>query len=755
MDEYFDLNQPTYDWCVRIFDRVKNLLKVRFRLHHERHQLDEGDIFLFNHFARAETFIPQYLIYHHHGGYCRSVASASFFQEDSRLSKLLLDLGVVPNNHPDLMLMLAIDILRGRKIIIFPEGGMVKNRQVIDENGRYRVYSRSAQQHRAHHTGAARLATGLQIIKAAVKHHHARGNHRLLELWSKELHLASVEALLEQAKKPVGIVPANITFYPLRVNENFLSRSAERIYKDLSARAVEELVIEGNLFFKETDMDIRLGDTIFPQEAWEWWEKFSVQHLASRLEHPNEIYDLRFFQKNFIRKTLARSLWKSIANLRDYYMEDIYQEVTVNLSHIAARIITTLMNQGVNAISRERFQLMIYRAIKTIQPIQSIHLHRSLINPGIYRQLLTHSSFELDRFLRSATKAELIEIDNDLIKFLPKLIAEHEFDQVRLENPIEVYANEVAPLSKVCAAIDKVVAGGATDLPPPTPELHFDDKIMQFRWDKQRFQQAEHAEINALQTATEDPSPFLLRAKQNNKIAVLLAHGFLASPAEIRPLAAHIHALDITVLGIRLRGHGTSPWDLRERSWEQWLESIEYGYEILSQLADKVILVGFSTGGALSLVSASNPKTNIAGVCSICAPIKFRNKNMRFVPFMYGANRIVKWVSKYEGVMPFRQTEPEHPHINYRHMPIRGLYELTRLVSYTKSAIPKITCPVSVIQAEQDHVVDPISANIIYDALTTDQKRLHWVPGEKHGIVYSNVGNVHETIREFIEHVGG
>ena len=755
MDEYFDLNQPTYDWCVRIFDSVKNLLKVRFQLHHEIHQLDDGDIFLFNHFARAETFIPQYLIYHHHGGYCRSVASSAFFQEDSRLTRLLLDLGVVPNNHPDLMLLLAIDILRGRKIVIFPEGGMVKNRQVVDEQGRYRVYSRSAKQHRAHHTGAARLATGLQIIKAAVKQHHARGNHELLERWANELHLASVEALLEQADKPVGIVPANITFYPLRVNENFLSRSAERIYKDLSARAVEELVVEGNLFFKETDMDIRLGDTIFLRDAWEWWEKFCVRQLAGRLEHPNEIFELSFFKKSFIRKTLAQGLRKSIANLRDDYMEDIYQEVTVNLSHIAARIITALMNRGIEMVERDQFQLMIYHGIKTIQPIKTVHLHRSLINPNIYRQLLGHSSFELDRFLRSATKAELIELEDEAIRFLPKLIAEHEFDQVRLENPIEVYANEVAPLGQVCAAIDQVVEACMNGTAKTKAELHFDDKVMQYRWDKRRFDQADHAEINALQTATEDPRPFLLRAKNNEDIAVLLAHGFLASPAEIRPLAASIHALDISVLGVRLRGHGTSPWDLRERSWEQWLESIQFGQEILGQVAEKIVLVGFSTGGALSLVSASEPSANIAGVCSICAPVKFRNKNMRFVPFMYGANRIVKWVSKYEGVMPFRQTEPEHPHINYRHMPIRGLYELTRLVSRAKSSIPKIQCPVSVIQAEEDHVVDPISANIIYDALTTKDKRLHWVPGKKHGIVYSNVGNVHETVCEFLAHLKG
>ncbi|MEM7465277.1 MAG: alpha/beta fold hydrolase [Pseudomonadota bacterium] len=750
MDDYFDLNQQSYDWCVRIFDRVKNLLKVRFRLHHEQSQLENGDIFLFNHFARAETFIPQYLIYHHHGGYCRSVASSAFFKDDTRLSRLLLDLGVVPNNHPQLMLLLATDILRGRKIVIFPEGGMVKDRQVIDDKGRYSVYSRSAEQRRAHHTGAARLATGLQIIKSAILHQHVKGNRRILEKWATSLHLGSVQALLEQAEKPVGIVPANITFYPLRINDNFLSRSAERIYKNLSARAVEELVIEGNLFFKETDMDIRLGETILLADTWEWWERFCVNRLASRLENPDQIFDINFFRKTFIRKTLAQGLRKSIANLRDDYMEDIYQEVTVNLSHLAARLIATLMTNDVESISRAKFQTMVYKTIKSIQPNKSIHLHRSLINPGIYRQLLKQESVELDRFLRSATKAELLEVSDDFIRFLPKLISEHEFDQVRLENPIEVYSNEIAPIFPVCRAVDEIVEAETPECDQLDPAHHFDDLKVQFHWDKEIFNQAKHAEINTLQTATENSSPFLLTANKDSKIAVLLTHGFLASPAEIRPLAEKIHALNITVLGTRIRGHGTSPWDLRERSWEQWLESVERGYEVLSSMAEKVLLVGFSTGGVLSLVSASADKPNIAGVCAICAPIKFQNKNMRFVPLMYGANKIVKWLSKYEGVMPFRPTEPENPHINYRHMPIRGLYELTRLVSHAKTAIPKIKCPVSIIQAEQDRVVEPTSANIIYKLLTARKKNLHWIPGSRHGIVYGDVGETNNLVCEFV-----
>ena len=51
---------------------LERLLKVNIKLHHEKGQVADGDIFLFNHFARFETIIPQYLIFKETGAYCRT-----------------------------------------------------------------------------------------------------------------------------------------------------------------------------------------------------------------------------------------------------------------------------------------------------------------------------------------------------------------------------------------------------------------------------------------------------------------------------------------------------------------------------------------------------------------------------------------------------------------------------------------------------------------------------------------------------------
>jgi hypothetical protein len=261
-DRDLHLNLATYQWSVRIITTLKKLLRLNLKLHKGKNLVDSGEIFLFNHFARFETFIPQYLIYQETGAFCRTVASSDFFDEESAFSNYLLNVGGVPNNHPRLLPFLAEEILRGRKVIIFPEGGMVKDRRVLDRRGRYSIYSPTARMTRKHHTGAAVLALALRV-----------------ETWAEALRLDSEKALIAAARRPTIIVPANITFFPIRVGDNMLHKAGELLSGRLSRRLSEELMIEGNILFKDTDMDVRLGDPLRASEFWHWWELKIIDHL--------------------------------------------------------------------------------------------------------------------------------------------------------------------------------------------------------------------------------------------------------------------------------------------------------------------------------------------------------------------------------------------------------------------------------------------------------------------------------------------
>ena len=748
-DDAFQINPSTYEWSVRIFTILKKILRVNLKLHHKG-QVDAGDIFLFNHFARFETFFPQYLIYQETGAQCRSVASKDFFVEGSAFSNYLLSVGAVPNDHPRLLPFLAEEILRGRKVIVFPEGGMVKDRRVVDSEGHYSIYSRMAKQRRKHHTGAAVLALALDAFKTAILQAHKTGNVKRVESWVEALGMDSEDTLLAAARRPTLIVPANITFYPIRVSDNILHKVGELVGRGLSRRLSEELLIEGNILLKDTDMDVRLGDPLRPPGFWRWWERKLMTQVSRKIDSLDGFFGLPPEGGSWDVRLIARRMRDKAGRIRDEYMHRMYTGVTVNLSHLASSVILTLVNRGQTEVDYALFHKILYLAVKHAQKEPSMHLHRSLKNPEAYRGVLEGSCPGLERFLKTTTSMALVERVNGQYRFLPKLLKENEFDEIRIENLVVVYANEVEPISGVSRSVRQAVEEAPALDPQRLAKLRFDDELVSYAWDRQYFSKPRHEEINQQETVTESGEPFLFLPEEGKELGVVLVHGFSASPAEVRPFAEKLQNLGYPVIGVRLKGHGTSPWDLRERSWQDWLEPVREGFAILSAFTPRLCLVGFSTGGGLSLLLSADQPDGLVGVAAISAPMKFRDRSIIFVPLVHTANRLVRWVSSFEGIMPFRATQPEHPHINYRHKSVRGLYELRCMLEELDERLPDVQCPVILIQGTDDPTVDPESAELIYKKLGTRQKEVVRVPATRHGILYEDTGDTQERILSFL-----
>ncbi|MCC7412513.1 MAG: alpha/beta fold hydrolase [Gammaproteobacteria bacterium] len=753
MDEEltYELDPSTYEWSVRLFNTVRRVLKVHIKMHHSGDTIHSGEIFVFNHFARFETFIPQYLIYLDSGAFCRSVAAAEFFHGDERLTNYLVDLGAVPNDHPRLLPLLAAEALHGRKIVIFPEGGMVKDRRVVDESGEYGVYSRRALGRRRHHSGAAALANGLEAFRVAVREAARRHDHAALERWMTALRFANVEALLTAVQRPTTVVPANITFYPLRVRDNRLRRMVERVAGQLSPRAAEEIVIESNILLADTDMDIRVGTALTPATRWGHLERWAVRHLGRVATEFDDFFARDAFRDRLRRAVLGVTLRRSVERLRDEAMHAMYGCVTVNLSHLASRLMLGLHERGERRIATERFHRLLYYAVKRVQSDDAVYLHRSLRNPENYGGLPEGICAGLAQFLDSTVEAELVDRVDGHYVLLDKLGEQQAFDAIRIENPIAVYANEAAPVATVEQAIEATLAGADPIDRRSFAELRFDDELRAWHWDRDYYRRPRYDEINSHETATESGEPFLFLPQAPGPLGVVLLHGLLASPAEVRVFGEKLAERGYPVVGPRLKGHGSSPWDLRGRSWTDWLDSVRRGYEIMAAYVPRVCMVGFSTGAALALVHAATLPQELAGVVAISTPLRFRNRNMVFVPLMHGANRLIRSMSPADGIMPFRLNESEHPHINYRHVPIRALYELRRLVeALERDTLRDVRCPVKILQGTDDIVVDPRSADILYDRLGSTDKSVVLIPSKRHGILTEEIGDTHRVIEQFL-----
>lgn len=749
-EEWPDIDVVLYNRSVKLFRTVKNLLKVKLELFADT-QVLQGDIFLFNHFSRFETFIPQFLIFEQTGAFSCAIASGEFFKEKTILSNYLKQVGVFPHDHPRLFAMLAEQILRGRKVIVFPEGGMVKDRRVIDKKGRYSIFSRSTGKRRKLHTGPAVLGQGVEALKVAIRHAFKTHDRKRLQHWKDKLKFDSIDALLTTSQKPTLIVPANITFYPIRSSENLLFKTVEMFSGDLSTRQSEELLIESNILLKDTDMDIRLGEPVNPCCVWDWRTHWIMDKVAPDISDSDDVFKLSKQATNWKQRLLGHYFIKNAQCSRNHYMEKIYANVTVNLSHLASTLIMNYLSRKRSHIEKSRFYTVLYIAIKNLQKETDIHLHRSLLDPDEYGDLAQGVNHRFDHFICVAKEADLIAEQDECYHFLPKLCEDHDFDQVRLENPIMVYYNEAAPLTSVCEALFTADKTYRHITPQQLAAWHFEDEQLALAIEQEKYSMPQNDDIKDFETAIADPSPFLIQPKQANGFGILLIHGLLASPAEVRDYGRYLSSQGFTVLGVRLKGHGTSPHALRDLSFEDWFESIKRGFNILKIHCDKLFIVGFSTGGVLGLKLAAENPPELAGVVAVSVPVKFTNPAFMLVSLLHNTNALVHWVSSFEGVKPFIENKPEHPDINYRNTPVRALYELRRLIQHTEALLGDIEIPTLLLYAERDPIVAPESAEIFFNKIGAKDKQQHTIAADRHGILMDNLGGTWTVIDKFLQ----
>ena len=345
-EDDYEISAAVYQWSGRVFRVLERMLRLRISLDHQPCSIHHGEIFLFNHFACLETFIPQYLTYRETGAVCRSVAAAEFFVDGSPLSEYLRNVGAVPANHPQLLSFLGEEILRGRKVVIFPEGGMVKDRRVIGTHGGYEVYSRSAGRRRKQHTGAAVLGLTLDAFKSALLEVHRRGDRSRFREWVERLRLKNEDRLLEAVRSPTLIVPAAITFYPIRVGDNLLRQVGELLTRGLSRRMAEELLVEGNILLKDTDMNVRMGAPLAPGRGRDWWARCLLSRLEQEAGPTEDFFRLASGRRLWGRRLLKWTLARRARRLRDRYMESIYAGVTVHLSHLASLLVMALVRRA-------------------------------------------------------------------------------------------------------------------------------------------------------------------------------------------------------------------------------------------------------------------------------------------------------------------------------------------------------------------------------------------------------------------------
>lgn len=99
------------------------------------------------------------------------------------------------------------------------------------------------------------------------------------------------------------------------------------------------------------------------------------------------------------------------------------------------------------------------------------------------------------------------------------------------------------------------------------------------------------------------------------KFVVQLIHGLYNSPKWMENLGSYFHASGMNVVNTRLPGHFEKQADALDRvNRKEWVNATESAFQIATELGERVIVVGHSTGGLLASMMAVKHPEKVAAI---------------------------------------------------------------------------------------------------------------------------------------------
>ncbi len=677
-------------------------------------------IFVVNHFTRFETFLLPYKIFQMVKVPVWSLASHELFK--GGLGAFLESVGGLSNKNPDRDRLIVKSLLTGEAAwIIFPEGRMVKSKQIF-EKGRFVVGHPDGVGRP--HTGAAALALRTEFYRLRLRHLQS-SDPREAEHLCQKFGIGDTAPVL--AGKTV-IIPVNLTYFPLKAQANIASRLAQRLKEDISERAMEELLTEGTYLFAGADVTMRIGAPI------------AVEPCLECMDIQRDITASR--RITFGEDLPARPQMRKRAQaLTQTYMQAIYDLTTVNPDHLLATLLykRPFKQLTVQELGERAFDLTVRLKEET-----AIHLHDRLAAEAL--GLIGDDRREwLSQFVELARDTGVLQVDGErLTKRGLSPESEWDFHRVRIENPAAVMVNEVKPLKALQNRAWRAAIAPRWWIRRRIAHHLMDQADQDFERDYRAFYSQAESKPRKV------GRPFLVKGR-GRQLGVVLLHGYMAAPLEVLALAQYLGRLGYWVYAPRLKGHGTAPEDLAQRSYQEWIASAENGYALMRAVCRQVVAGGFSTGAGLALELASR-KVPLAGVFAVSTPLRLQYLTSKLAPAVNVWNRIMDRIRLTDAKKEFVENRPENAHINYSRNPVSGVRELERLMDDLEPRLSAITAPALILQSARDPVVNEKGSQEIFNLVGAEDKRYMLFNFERHGIINGpGSEKVYRVIGNFME----
>ena len=704
-------------YAIKILDK---LLGTKFNIDGVENIKDRPTLFVANHFTRVETLLLPYVIYRYCKKQTRSLADSSLF--NGAVGDFLTKTGCVATNDPNRNNKIIGNLIKGdADWIIYPEGSMIKDKKIINQTGNQMFVNE---------VGETRVKTGSAVlaIKAELKKYEIQKsfNSGSLDNFS-DLNIRNKDDI---SKKDLQIIPINITYYPIRPGTNSIHKIASRFIKDLPDQLSEELQIEGNLLLS-SNINISFLKPI----------KVSKYIRSSK----NIIYNVPLLKKE-VKRNLIIKYFKT--RLTNEFMYRIYSNTKINFDHI---FISSIFYFHDNKISIQHLKNIIYYSSFLIKKSKDCKFGDSIGGKNLTLLLNDSKHGSFDDIAKLAIKSKIITKDEEYFTINhKKLNQDGDFHNVRLENTISVIMNEFSVLTVANKIVKNITKLTEEEARHNIAWKIIGQNLKEYDLDYDKFYNKK------LSKSRSKAAPIFL---DNNKsdVGILLCHGYGSSPREVKYLAKFLHERGYKVYSVRLKGHATSPENIKYVTWQDWYESIQSGFNILDNCCSKIIPIGFSTGALLSilLVAKKHKHPKIISLVSISAALKLKDIRSILVPGVNIWNDILDKFSIEKGKLEYIQNNSENPHINYKYNYLKGVEELGDLMDEVRKNLKKIEVPTLIIHAKQDPVVHCKSSEIIRDKISSEKKEFAIIDADKHVIITNEKArdSVFNKIYEFIKNI--
>jgi len=202
------------------------------------------------------------------------------------------------------------------------------------------------------------------------------------------------------------------------------------------------------------------------------------------------------------------------------------------------------------------------------------------------------------------------------------------------------------------------------------------------------------------------------------RIGVLVLHGFTGNPSSMTHQAHAFAAEGYHVEQPRLPGHGTTLADMRTTDWSDWSGEAATAYERLAERADRIVVIGLSMGGTLTLWTGLQRLGDDRLKGLICVNAATMPQGSEVVEMIEGLLDDGVEVSPAIGS---DLADPDAVEIAYDGTPLRQLLSLTNdgLTPIT-GRFGELEIPILVFSSTDDHVVPAENSEHLRDTAGGD-----------------------------------